>query len=215
MLLFSLTPMLTRCFIPAAVGSLVTTPINTITDYIAINTSHGKNFGSSLVSACRQCSLDEKSALAFGVTFSTLFANNVCVDESVGLATGTAVNTVLSMVKDSVYMGGSLTLKTRSLFLIKDVISIVPSISLPELGFVERMVLVFLSQIPCTLINSAALDNHYFPVSGTLRDRKRRIRRSFLANFPVRFLKSLLGSALAGHVNHTMVRFFVSPGPRG
>lgn len=189
-------------------GSAVITPVITIVDLAVVNSVCSGDMRGSLISAGKQFALDEKAVLTLACTFSTLFATNWFVDENLSTAAGTVVNTVLSMAKDSVFMGGSLTKTTRVLFVAKDIISILPSVSFPGLCFLDRLILVFLTQIPCTLLNSLAMDIHIFRDS---RRRSTRIQRSFFSNFPIRFFKSAVGNALAGHINYGIITAITEP----
>ena len=191
------------CVLPAFVGSVATTPSINIADIAVVKSaSSGSMFG-SIVDASREFRFDEKSVLTFSCTFLTLASTNWFVDDRFKTLSGVVVNTGLSMWKDSVLMGGSLSNTTRFLFVLRDVVSIIPSISHPGLNFVAKTCLVFFSQVPCTLLNTLAMDRHIF---NDARGRRTRIRRSFCSSFLVRFLKSVFGSTLACQINYGVMK---------
>lgn len=191
------------CIIPAFLGSAAITPVITVADVAVIKSASTGSMVKSVVEASREYRFDEKSNLTFGCAFSTLVVSNWFVDERLRTMSGILVNTGLSMWKDHIFMGGSLSHTTRFLFVLRDVISIIPSMTYPGLNFVDKAFLVFLSQIPCTLLNAYSMDIHIFRnVSG----RRTRMRRSFCANFPIRFLKSVFGSTLACQINYGVLK---------
>ena len=199
MLIPSLLIKCATCVLPAFVGSVATTPMITVADVAVVKSASSGNMIGSIVDASKEFRFDEKSVLTFGCSFSTLVVCNWFVDERFKTLSGIVVNTGLSMWKDSTFMGGSLSNTTRFLFVLKDVISFLPSISYPGLNFVAKTCIVFLSQVPCTLINCVGMDRHIFK---NACGRRTRIRRSFCANFPIRFLKSVFGSTLACQINY-------------
>ena len=191
------------CILPAFVGSVATTPASTVADIAVIKSATSGSMIGSIVDASKEYRFDKKSVLTFSCTFATLTSTNWFVDERLKTLSGVVVNTGLSMWKDSVMMGGSLSNTTRFLFVLRDVISILPSISYPGLNFIAKTCLVFLSQVPCTLINAYSMDSHIFQ---NACGRRTRIRRSFRANFPIRFLKSVFGSTLAYQINYGVLK---------
>lgn len=191
------------CVLPAFLGSAAITPILTVADVAVIKSASTGSMVKSVVEASREYRFDDKSSLTFGCAFSTLVVSNWFIDERLKTVAGIAVNTGLSMWKDCRFMGGSLSKTTRFLFVLRDVISILPSITYPELCFIDKACLVFLSQVPCSLINALAMDIHLFRnISG----RRTRLKRSFRANFPIRFLKSVFGSTLACQINYGVLK---------
>lgn len=199
MILPSILAKCATCALPAFIGSSVITPIITVADIAVIKTASSGGMVNSVISASREYRFDEKSILTFSCSFATLLSTNWFVDEKVKTLSGVFVNTGLSMWKDSVMMGNSLSKTTRFLFVLRDVISILPSISYPRLCFIDKACLVFLSQVPCTLLNAYAMDLHIFR---HVYGRRTRIKRSFFSNFPIRFLKSLFGNTLACQINY-------------
>ena len=203
MLISALFVKCATCILPAFVGSVATTPFINIADIAVVKSASSGNMIGSIVDASKEFRFDQKSVLTYSCTFATLVSTNWFVDERLKTLSGIVVNTGLSMWKDSTFMGGSLSNTTRFLFVLKDVISFLPSISYPGLNFVAKTCLVFLSQVPCTLINCIGMDRHIFK---NACGRKTRIRRSFYANFPIRFLKSVFGSTLACQINYGVLK---------
>lgn len=203
MILSAIVAKCATCFVPAFLGSAAITPIITVADVAVIKSATTGSMVKSVLDASKEYRFDEKSNLTFGCAFSTLVVSNWFLDDRLKTLSGIAVNTGLSMWKDSIYMGGSLSHTTRFLFVLKDVMSIIPSLTYPELCFVKKAFLVFLSQVPCTLVNAYAMDVHIFKqVCG----RRKRIWRSFCANLPIRVLKSVFGSTLACQINYGVLK---------
>lgn len=98
----------------------------------------------SVMSSLKEYGLKNKKSIAnFACTFSTFFATNLFVDESITTLSGVATSTGLSAWKDTIYLGGSLPETTRVIFVTKDVLASLPSVSFPGLCFLYRTALVF------------------------------------------------------------------------
>ena len=202
-----LIPAISKCFavaFPAIMGSTITTPMLAIADDAIVNSAKTGNMMGSIVSCTRDYKIDMKSGTTFATSFATLLSANCFVDENLKTFSGVFVNTALSAWKDDVFMGGNLSVTTRSLFILKDILSTIPAIAYPDMSHFQRLVLVFLSQIPCTLMNMLAIDLHVF--KKTKRGRRTRVIHSSLKNFPIRFLKSTLGGALAFQINFGIIK---------
>ena len=206
MLFSSLLVKCAACAVPAMIGSAAITPLTTIADVAVIKAATTGNMMDSVFCAGREYRLDEKSNLTFVCMSSTLFVTNWFVDENMKILSGLVVSTGLSAWKDSVFMGGSLSKTTRVIFILRDVISMIPSMYRPDMFFVEKILMVLLFQVPCTLLNALSMDIHIFK---TNRGRSERVRRSFMANYPIRFLKSISGNTLACSLNHFMVKILL------
>lgn len=202
MLIPSLFVKCATCVIPAFIGSVAITPISTVADVAVIKSASTGVMVKSLNDACREYRFDDKSILTFGCSFSTLVVSNWFVDEGLKTIAGVIVNTGLSMWKDSVYLDGPLSKTTRVLFVFRDVVSILPSVFRPGMRFLDKAVLVFMFQIPCTLITGLAMDLHIFKNCKSPGMRISRIKRSFGSSFIIRFFKSMFGNTLACQINH-------------
>jgi hypothetical protein len=202
-MLASLVAKCLTCAIPAFIASSAITPVCTIADVAVVKIAFSGDPIRSTMTACQEFQFDEKSSITFAGMLCTLLATNAFDGGPLGSIPGVLAGTGFSAWKDSVFMGGSLSRTTRVLFVAKDVLSILPSVSRPSMCFLHRVFLVLLSQIPCTLLHSLAMDIHIFAGPGK---RRRRVLRSFLANYPIRITKTVLGSALACHINFGLVR---------
>lgn len=210
MLIPSLFVKCATCVLPAFLGSVAVTPVSTVADIAVIKSASTVGMVKSLVDASREYRFDDRSILTFGCSFSTLVVSNWFVDERLKSISGVIVNTGLSMWKDSVYLGGSLSKTTRFLFVFRDVISIIPSVYRPGMRFLDKAVLVFMFQIPCTLFTGLAMDLHIFKNCKSPGMRRTRIKRSFCTSLTIRFLKSIFGNTLACQINHGVLNGLVA-----
>ena len=194
---------LIRCFscaIPAFIGSASITPLSTIAEVAVVKSAESGNMFLSVKSSVEECRLNEKFAVTFFYSFSTLLAKNLFVDERVKMVSGIVVGTGLSAWKDSIYMGGNLSMKTRCLFFSRDMISLL--FSLPDMCFQKRVLMVLVSSIPCTLLDSLSMDMHIY---GGLYGRRSRLKKSFISNLPIRFFRSTICGATGFHINYTLM----------
>jgi hypothetical protein len=188
------------CSIPAFIGSVSITPLSTVAECAVVKSAESGNIFLSLKYSMGECRLNEKSAVTFLYSFSTLLAKNIFVDKRVKMISGIAVGTCLAAVKDSIYMGGNLSTKTRVLLSTKDVISLL--FSLPDMCYKQRVLMVLVYSIPCTLLESISLDMHIY---GGLYGRQERVTKSFISNLPIRFFRSTICGATGFHINSILM----------
>ncbi len=193
------------CAAPALVGSAVTAPLLTVADVAVVESAaSGIGAAAAVTRAARRFRFDDDRTLTtFACTVSTLSATNWFSDDGLGRAlAGATVNAALSAWKDGVYMGGPISARTRLCFAAKDALSTLGAVASSEVSLARRLLLVFLSQVPCTLLNSLAMDSHVFGWGrGSGGGRAGRVLRSFRSGFLVRLLRSALGMALASQIN--------------
>lgn len=202
-----MTTRLIKGFVSAAIGSVAVVPICSLVDISVVKSSKNGDIGKSIIESLNNFSPDITSMLNFSIVCSSLLSSNFARGSKRQVAIGTIMCMGLSMIKDSLLLGTDVPMITKSLFILRDGIANYPCLLYPGGTFRKQAIAIMTCQVPCTIINSYAIDYYFFSDKNDeymCKSTYDRILNHFYASYLVRVSRSMLSIGLSTEINHHM-----------
>ena len=203
-----------KCIVPAFMGAGVVAPLCSIVDVAIVKSAKSGDMIGSIVESGTGFKLDRISLLNFSIACSPLISTNFLKGGTTQLFVGTALCMGISMVKDSILLGKDTPFATKAMFVLRDGIANSPSLFYPGGNFSRQFVSILACQVPCTLLNSVAIDyclysNDNDKSNYINKSTGDRIFHAFTTSYGVRVSRSVFSIGVSTGINHKLKNSFV------
>lgn len=191
----------------AAIGAASVAPICSLVDISVIKASRNGDIRKSMVDSFNNFSPDITAMLNFSIVCSSLLSSNFAKGSTRQVAIGTMMCMSLSMIKDSLLLDKDVPIRTKLLFILRDGIANSPCLLYPGGTFRKQAIAITTCQVPCTLINSYAMDYCLFSDKDgeyMCKSTYDRVLNHFYASYLVRVSRSMFSIGVSTGINHNM-----------
>jgi len=190
-----------KIVIPACISSICTSPFTHVMDTSVIKMSSSKiTIHESLASSIKDFEINTPFLMGFSTLFISLFGCNFFKDEIYRLFSGVFIGTTMSVCKDNLMLKEEnkdiyVPVGSNICFGVRDAISLIATMRKPT-NFMEHIIIISLSQIPCTILNCLGLEIVYGRKPMSLH-----MIKSFKKSYVVRSVRSTIGIGSASNIN--------------
>lgn len=199
--------------IPAIIGASTVTPLCSIIDIAIVKSAQSGDMLGSIIESVNNFKIDRTSLLNFSVACSPLLSTNFLKGGTKQVLIGTTLCMGLSVIKDTLLLDNDVPLATKLMFVARDGIANSPSLLYPGGTFSKQVLAIMACQVPCTLINSVAIDyclysdyNDKYEYLNT--STCNRIFHAFTTSYGVRVSRSVFSIGISTEINHNMKKSF-------
>lgn len=194
---------------PAILGASAVAPICSIIDIGIVKFHYSGDMIGSIIKSTNEFKIDNTSLLNFSIICSPLISTNFIKGHKKQIIVGTGICVFLSIIKDILILGKDVPMATKMMFVARDSIANCPSLLFPGGMFRKQFAAIVGCQIPCTILNSTAIDYHLFSCDKKKdkymnKDTYNRIYNSFVNSYAVRVLRSFFSIGASTGINYNM-----------
>lgn len=193
--------------IPAVMGASTVTPVCSLSDISVVKSAKSGGMMDSIIDSGKNFRLDMTSFLNFSIGCTTLLSTNFIKGNTKQIVIGTTICMALSSIKDTLLLEQDTPAKTKLMFVLRDGIANSPCLIYPGGNLKKQFGLIIMVQIPCTFINSYAIDYCIFSEKKETymcQETYDRIMYSFYTSYPIRVTRSMFAIGLSTWINHSV-----------
>lgn len=198
-----------RGFFPALVGAAIVSPVSTLADISIVKSAKSGDTVKSVVESCNEFRIDTTCALNFMIGLSALLSTNFLNGHRKQILVGTGFCMTLSAIKDILLLDKDVPVRTKSLFVLRDGLANLPCLLYPGGSLINQVMSITIVQIPCTFINSYAIDYCLFSDREgkyMCKETYERLASYFLTSYVIRLPRSVFSIGLSTWINYNLKR---------
>jgi hypothetical protein len=195
--------------LPAVLGAAVVSPVSTLADISIVKSAKSGDTVKSVVESCKEFRVDTTCVLNFMIGLSALLSTNFLNGHKKQILVGTGCCIALSAIKDILLLDKDVPTRTKSLFVLRDGLANLPCLLYPGGSVRNQFMSITIVQIPCTLINSYAIDYCLFSNREDeymCNESYERLSSHFLTSYFIRLPRSAFSIGLSTWINYNLKR---------